>query len=409
MSVDHNPFDRHFDSLESIADTISEVVQCPVTIEDASHKLLAYSSHDPETDPARIATIIGRRVPENVISALWKEGIIQQIMTSHEPIRISQISEVGLGDRIAIAIRNNQDVLGYIYILDNNQRTNETSLQLLQQAAQAARTKLVQLQTQNRKQEQHNHDFFWHLLTHANQSEPETKERASQLGIALPPRYQVIVLEFESDINDKLNQQIQYTIRTVQQIRIALHVIHNNRLIMMCAPGVGKHAELHYKDECSKFITQLKLRFGAVPVRRGGGLFYEQYVSVEKSYQEALVVIQMRNKYPEALSGINDYNELGYYRYLPTLVVDRERKPIINENLNRLWQYDDEHNSDLLYTLEIFLNQDSNVKKAAEVLHVHTNTLMYRLKRIMEIGDIDLNNMDQKVTMYLELKLNKWK
>jgi len=61
----------------------------------------------------------------------------------------------------------------------------------------------------------------------------------------------------------------------------------------------------------------------------------------------------------------------------------------------------------LLHTLEVFLYNDSNVKAAADLLHVHINTLTYRLKRIAEIGGIDLNNMDQKVTLYLDLKAEK--
>jgi DNA-binding PucR family transcriptional regulator len=57
--------------------------------------------------------------------------------------------------------------------------------------------------------------------------------------------------------------------------------------------------------------------------------------------------------------------------------------------------------------LEVFLNNDSNAKDAAEVLHVHTNTMNYRLKRISEIGEINLTNMDQKVTLYLDLKTER--
>ena len=58
MNLDKTPFHRPFDTLESLADTISEVLNSPVTIEDANHHVLAYSSHHPETDPARIATIV---------------------------------------------------------------------------------------------------------------------------------------------------------------------------------------------------------------------------------------------------------------------------------------------------------------------------------------------------------------
>ncbi|WP_232217800.1 helix-turn-helix domain-containing protein [Virgibacillus sp. SK37] len=43
--------------------------------------------------------------------------------------------------------------------------------------------------------------------------------------------------------------------------------------------------------------------------------------------------------------------------------------------------------------------------KAANTIHVHTNTLNYRLKRITELTDLDLKDPNQKVTLFLDLKL----
>jgi DNA-binding PucR family transcriptional regulator len=88
MHVEEDPFEKSFDSLETLAETINEVLGCPVTIEDANHRLIAYSSHDPQMDTARIATIVGRRVPEKVISGLWRDGVIQRIVDIQDPVRI---------------------------------------------------------------------------------------------------------------------------------------------------------------------------------------------------------------------------------------------------------------------------------------------------------------------------------
>lgn len=66
-------FDRFFDSMESLADTLSESLQSQVTIEDSNHHVIGYSSHEFESDPARISTIIGKRVPNTVIIGLRKK------------------------------------------------------------------------------------------------------------------------------------------------------------------------------------------------------------------------------------------------------------------------------------------------------------------------------------------------
>jgi DNA-binding PucR family transcriptional regulator len=403
MNNEKEPFDRSFYSLEALADTISEVLQCPVTIEDANHRLIAYSSHNPQTDPARIATIVGRRVPEKVINALWQNGVIQKLMESDEPIRISAINEIGLGDRLAIAIRKNNNVIGYIWVVEIEKKLHDFAFHQLINAAQAAKTKLLQLQVNERKEERGQEDFFWQLLSGHLKSDTVIKEKAERLGVMLPASFHVAVLEFESEINEKLHQQIQYMITTTQSIRIIFHIIYNNQLILLSAPQ-SQHVSNHSTEHLLNLIKQMKKRFGSAPATGGGGLTYENYSLVEKSYREALTVLQIKKQFPKETGNVFYYSELGYFRFLPLILEEKRRHHFENECLQKLKRYDLDHNSDLVHTLEIYLCNDSNVNKAAEVLHVHANTLNYRLKRISEIGVIDLNDMNQKVTFYLELK-----
>ena len=59
-------------------------------------------------------------------------------------------------------------------------------------------------------------------------------------------------------------------------------------------------------------------------------------------------------------------------------------------------------------TFEIFFDHDSNVNETAKALNIHPNTLAYRLKRIAEIGEIDLHDINQKVKLYIDIKLAKY-
>ncbi|WP_234410504.1 hypothetical protein [Caldalkalibacillus mannanilyticus] len=114
---EHEPFQQIFENLESLADKISEVLTCPVTIEDANHRLLAYSSHEPGIDPARMATIVGRRVPEKVINSLWQEGVIPRLLESDDPIRISPINDVGWGIESlfpSVIMKRFSDISGFL-------------------------------------------------------------------------------------------------------------------------------------------------------------------------------------------------------------------------------------------------------------------------------------------------------
>ncbi|MBW7462380.1 PucR family transcriptional regulator, partial [Paenibacillus sepulcri] len=92
--------------LERRADEISHMLQCPVTIEDAEHRVLAYSMHSGSTDAIRIATIMSRRVPEHVIRSFHEGGVIRRLQKEEGPQRIEANEEIGLGSRVAIAVRS---------------------------------------------------------------------------------------------------------------------------------------------------------------------------------------------------------------------------------------------------------------------------------------------------------------
>ncbi|MFC4767595.1 PucR family transcriptional regulator [Effusibacillus consociatus] len=409
MNLERDPFETTFESLEALVDTISEVLHCPVTLEDANHRLLAYSSHDPQTDPARIATIIGRRVPEKVINSLWREGIIQQLANSDEPIRIAAINDVGLGNRVAIAIRKNQDVLGYIWALQVDNPFRDEAMAQLKKAAQAAKTKLLQLRVQKRKQEEGLQQFFWQLLTGHLKSDSLIRENAQKLQLVLPNFFKVLVFEFAEEISSHLQQKIQYLITTTQRIRIICYAIDRNQLILLSAPLNEVPSKQDFADFIRNFKTQMKDRFRVAPIEAGcGSLGSKDYTRVESGYQEALTVLQIKKQFPKETKAIHDYEDLGFYRYLPFILQQQRHSHIENPCLKKLRDYDREHNTELFQTLEAYLTSDSNVKDAAELLHVHVNTLNYRLMRISEITGINLKDMDQKVSLYLDLKLEKF-
>jgi DNA-binding PucR family transcriptional regulator len=404
MLIEEEPFEKSFESLEALAETINEVLGCPVTIEDANHRLIAYSSHDPQMDAARIGTIVGRRVPEKVISGLWRDGVIQRLVESDEPVRVAAISDIGLNDRVAISIRKNTDILGYIWVVEVDKRLSDQELAQLKKAAQAAKTKLIQLHLQRRKEEEGHKDFFWQLLLGHLKSETLIKEKAEKLGVRLPACFHVLMIQNVSEITENLYQQMLSMIAAPQHIRVIFHVADNNQLIVLAAPILQQLSKQDYVKSLMSFLDQMKNRFGSVQLEGASGSLYEDYTLVEKSYQEASMVLQIKKQFPEETKSLHYYPNLGYYRFLPLILEEKHRRNFKNPCLEKLKEYDREHNSNLLYTLEVFLSRDSNAKDAADLLHVHSNTMNYRLKRISEIGDIDLTSMDQKVTLYLDLK-----
>ncbi|MDQ0270869.1 helix-turn-helix domain-containing protein [Cytobacillus purgationiresistens] len=408
MNKGKDPFKRPFDSLENLVDKIRDVLECPVTVEDANHRLLAYSTHDDQTDAARIATIISRKVPEKVINSLWKANAIPQLMKSGEPLKIPEIKEIGLGNRVAISIRNQNEVLGYIWAVERDKSLSEDEMNLLKLAAQTARTELLKLNRQKKKREESYQGFFWQLLTGRYPNHEEIIEKLEELNIKPPANFTVIVFRFLEDIDVQTEQSIVYLITTSQKLNITFYAAMGNEFIILASPSESQGTEKTIADFILFFIDQMKTRFQIHQIIGASSGLSERLEHVEERYSESLEVVRLKSKFPEEMTEIHTYNQLGIFRYLEELLEKKKSNEYEHPTIKKLIKYDLEHKTDLLNTLESFISHDSNVNEAAKKLHIHVNTLNYRLKRITDIGETDLKSTHQKLSLYLDLKMRKF-
>lgn len=404
-----DPFKENFDTLEEFADRISEVLNCPITIEDANHRLLAYSTHDERTDQARIATIIGRRVPEKVINNLWKEGIIPKLLETNEPVRVKNINEIGLGDRIAISIWKNEEVLGFIWAVEIEKALGDEEVELLKKAANVLKNKLLQLQIRKYKREERSQEFFWKLLTGHIKSRQEISEAFYEAQITAPSTFSIATFRFQEDITPEAERQISYMLKTMHRLKIILYTIDCNDLILLLSLDAVENPLDEQRDFVDYFRGNMYERFDVTQIKASCSSIYSSHDHIEKSYKEALNVLDMKSKFPEETKEIINYQELGIYQFLDVILDKRVQDQFENHSLKKLTDYDLRHNSNLVETLEVFLNNDNNINEAAKELNVHMNTLSYRLKRISEIGDINLKDVNQKMTLYIDIKLMKYK
>ncbi|MDH6119907.1 PucR family transcriptional regulator [Kitasatospora sp. GAS204B] len=97
--------------------------------------------------------------------------------------------------------------------------------------------------------------------------------------------------------------------------------------------------------------------------------------------------------------------ELASHVLLLAAVPDEVRRAFRSRLLDKVIGYDIEHQADLVRTLEAFLRSDGSWTRCAAQLHVHVNTLRYRIGRIEELTGRDLSRLEDRVDFYLALEL----
>jgi purine catabolism regulator len=99
------------------------------------------------------------------------------------------------------------------------------------------------------------------------------------------------------------------------------------------------------------------------------------------------------------------FGDLGLYQLLTALGTSGEAQRFFRRTLGRLTSHDDNKNAELVDTLEAFFACHGNLSQTASRLHIHRNTLSYRLERISTITQLDLDDPDARFSLQLALKL----
>ncbi|GII75934.1 hypothetical protein Sru01_09160 [Sphaerisporangium rufum] len=102
--------------------------------------------------------------------------------------------------------------------------------------------------------------------------------------------------------------------------------------------------------------------------------------------------------------GVVTSDEIYTHDLLLATVPDTVRRSFTERILNPLVEYDRRHRSELVRTLGTFLDCSGSWNLCAERLHVHVNTVRYRISRIEELTGKRLGSMADRVDLYLALR-----
>lgn len=100
------------------------------------------------------------------------------------------------------------------------------------------------------------------------------------------------------------------------------------------------------------------------------------------------------------------FEETGSYRLLLTAISEdpSELQRFFDETVAPLIAYDDQYETELVRTLETFLDEDANVARTAERLFTHRHTIRYRLERVRELTGLDVGSTEGRERLGLGLK-----
>ena len=128
-----------------------------------------------------------------------------------------------------------------------------------------------------------------------------------------------------------------------------------------------------------------------------------QTADLTGAIEEARLAMRLAMRRPGLLE-IAGHDELASHLVLLAHVPDDLRRGYRERLLGPLRAYDARHHSQLEQTLDRFLACSASWSRCAQELHIHVNTLRYRIDKINQLTGRDLGRLDHQVDFYLALR-----
>jgi hypothetical protein len=117
--------------LQAIVDTLARRLDRAVALDDRTSRLLAYSSHAGSVDDVRKESILSRRAPEKA----WAWASKFDIESAAGPVRIKGNARLKMDARVCVPIRAQENLLGYLWLIDPGLTLTDEDLDVATAAA----------------------------------------------------------------------------------------------------------------------------------------------------------------------------------------------------------------------------------------------------------------------------------
>ncbi|XVU28343.1 PucR family transcriptional regulator [Actinoplanes sp. CA-054009] len=389
--------------LFALANAVAALVDAPVTIEDPDSRVLAFSGRQEEADESRVETILGRQVPERFARLLTVAGVHRDLHRSSEPVYVPPPPS-GADDfsvpRAAVAVRAGDEFLGSIWAAVREPLTPDRS-RAFSDAAKLVALHLLRLRAGADVERR----LRTELVGTALEGGTGARESLARLGLADQP---LVVLALAPAAPESAADRSGLAAdrqRLADALAMHLSAVHAGSAVALLGdvaygllPAVTEERAVRVATE---FLDRVGDRVPALVGVSPAAPAVATLPAARASADRALRVL--RSGCGRRVARLSDVYTAATVLEMRDSVAARGDTP--TGPLAKLLAYDAEHNADLVETLSAWLNAFGDAVAAAAALHVHPNTFRYRLRRLAEVGDLDLNDPEARFGAMLQLRL----
>jgi len=334
------------------------------------------------------------------------------------PLTDENLLRKGL-QRITVPIQIRHEAVGYLSLIGNDTDFDYLERLILGQVTPILALEFARERDRNEVESRYSAEALMDVLQGNYQQTDEILTRARLLGYDLLVPQIVAIFEigqFEPEyptgsfqaqwskrIRDEL-QRIWPTCWVSFEARRVLALLPTNESIGVIESEFEKTISTRM-DRVQARLQQGRIGNGNLPTFTAGfGRVAKDVQQISQSYREAQQALEIgRRLFGEGK--IHYFARLGIYRLLFHLYGHQELSDFYLETLGPLSESDSRSNNALIETLECFFNCNGNLSETARTMHLHRNSLLYRLGRIEELLGRSLEDPELRLSLLIALKI----
>ena len=386
--------------LFALADALSAMLGGAVTVEDEHSTVLAYSSTQHPTDQPRQDTILGRRVPSEWLTRLRDDGVFRRLWGGDEVIQVGP-PQYDIAPRLAVAVRAGGEVLGSIWVQEGERAFRPEDSRILRETAPMAALHLLRQRSGDDLERRRSGDQLRGVLD----GRLPAGLLAETLGV--PPDRPVGLLalhlgadEATADVLlsvDRAVDVLALTCRTYRRSAVAAAVGHTAYLVFL-ARELGDDALRRLAAELAERVSEALSR----PVTAAVGCTPAGVVGLIEARRD--VDLALRVLRPQhTVAHVDDVRAGMVLLELRDLVATAPQ--LVAGKVRVLQQSDSDRGTSYVSTLRAYLDCFGDVRAAADRVGVHPNTFRYRLRRLVVLSGLDLDDPVDRLVSQLQLHL----
>ena len=381
--------------LQKIIELGYSILGNPLSVCDTSYKNLAIAGALTNGDPVWDEFVTqGYLSPESVHYYLSAEKLTAKLDHSNYPFYWTD--RYVKYRRIMGVIRIGKRAVAGIGVIEQNYPFSEDDLELT-----SLLCTIISAELQKKKFTQHSRGYVYEsfiedLLDKKITNSKIVSERAQYLNLGLKKNMQILTI----DINEFDNEH--YSLDYVRNLLESMifnckAIVYNNNIVLIISSDKALTTNTEEFTLFKEFLHKFKMR----------GALSRSFLKLEELshyYAQSLDALRI-GSHLDPEENLYTYNDYAIYHIADVCAQTVELKHLCHPSLAILMEHDSHNGTCFAQTLYAYLKNGRNISQAAEELHFHRNTMIYRLERATHIMQIDLADNDTLLHLDLSFKL----